>query len=66
MQKEKIRVLGLAEYFDEILITDEIAGNGDVMKFRTPNPICFEIMRLRLNVPDEKIGYVSQDLKRSE
>ena len=66
MQREKLRALGIIPLFDEIIITDDIAGHGDVMKFRTSNPICFEIMRLRLNVPDEKIGYVSQALKRND
>lgn len=66
MQREKLRALGIIPFFDEIIITDDIAGHGDVMKFRKPNRICFEIMRLRLNVPDEKIGYVSQALKRND
>lgn len=58
MQREKMRALGIIPLFDEIIITDDIAGHGDVMKFRTPNQICFEIMRLRLDVPFEKMGYV--------
>lgn len=58
MQREKLRGLGIIPFFDEILITDDIAGHGDVMKFRKPNPICFEIMQLRLDVPFEKIGYL--------
>ena len=58
MQREKLRALGIIPFFDEILITDDIAGHGDVMKFRKPNPICFEIMQLRLDVPFEKIGYL--------
>lgn len=59
MQREKLRALGIIPLFNEIIITDDIAGHGDVMKFRKPNPICFEIMRLRLDVPCEKMGYVS-------
>lgn len=58
MQREKLRGLGIIPLFDEIIITDDIAGHGDVMKFRKPNRICFEIMQLRLDVPFEKIGYV--------
>ncbi len=58
MQREKLRALGIIPLFDEIIITDDIAGHGDVMKFRKPNPICFEIMQLRLDVPFEKMGYV--------
>ena len=59
MQREKLRALGIIPLFDEIIITDDIAGHGDVMKFRTPNQICFEIMRLRLDVPFEEMGYVT-------
>lgn len=59
MQREKLRALGIIPFFDEIIITDDIAGHGDVRKFRKPNPICFEIMQLRLDVPFEKMGYVS-------
>lgn len=58
VQREKLRALGVIPLFDEIIVTDDIAGNGDVMKFRKPNPICFEIMRLRLDVAYEKMGYV--------
>ena len=58
MQREKLRALGIIPFFDEIILTDDIAGHGDVTKFRKPNRICFEIMQLRLDVPFEKIGYV--------
>lgn len=60
VQREKLRALGVIPFFDEIIVTDDIAGNGDVMKFRKPNPICFEIMRLRLDVAYEKMGYVGE------
>lgn len=56
MQREKLRALGVVPFFDEIIFTDEIAGHGDVTKFRKPNSICFEIMQLRLGVPFDKIG----------
>lgn len=58
VQREKIRALGIIPLFDEILITDDVAGHGDVMKFRRLNPICFEIMRLRLDVEVEHMGVV--------
>ena len=58
MQREKLRALGVIPLFDEIIFTDDIAGHGDVMKFRKPNSICFEIMQLRLGVPLEKMGFV--------
>lgn len=60
VQREKLRALGVISLFDEIMVTDDIAGKGDVMKFRKPNPICFEIMRLRLDVVYEKMGYVGE------
>ena len=59
MQREKLRALGIIPLFHEIIITDDIAGHGDVTKFRKPNPICYEIMRLRLGVEVEQMGYVS-------
>ena len=60
VQREKLRALGVIPLFDEIIVTDDIAGKGDVMKFRKPNPICFEIMRLRLDAAYEKMGYVGE------
>ena len=42
----------------KVVAADDIAGHGDVTKFRKPNPICFEIMRLRLDVDEEQMGYV--------
>lgn len=61
MQREKLRALGIIPLFHEIIITDDIAGHGDVTKFRKPNPICFEIMRLRLDVEAEQMGYVGSN-----
>ena len=66
MQREKLRALGIIPLFDEIIITDDIAGHGDVTKFRTPNPICFEIMRLRLDVDEERMGYVGNMVSRKD
>ena len=58
MQREKLRALGVVPLFDELIFTDDIAGQGDVTKFRKPNSICFEIMQLRLGVPFDKIGFL--------
>lgn len=63
-QWAKIDALGLRDLFDEIMVTDEQAGHGDVMKFRKPNSICFEIMQRRLGVPYEKMAYVGDNLKK--
>lgn len=63
-QWAKIDALGLSDLFDEIIVTDEQAGNGDVMKFRKPNSICFEIMQRRLGLPYEKMAYVGDNLRK--
>ena len=63
-QWAKIEALGLRDLFDEIIVTDEQAGHGDVMKFRKPNSICFEIMQRRLDVPFEKMAYVGDNPKK--
>lgn len=63
MQWEKLRALGIMPLFDEVLVTDDIAGHGDVMKFRKPNRICFEIMQLRLDEPFARMAYVCDDYK---
>ena len=64
MQRAKLQALGIAPLFDEIILTDEIAGNGDVRRFRTPSRICFEIMSLRLEVPLDEMRYVSSERYR--
>ena len=63
-QYAKIRSLGLASLFDEIIVTDEQAGNGDVSAFRKPNAICFEIMQRRLGVPFEQMAYVGDNINK--
>ena len=63
-QWAKIDALGLRDLFDEIIVTDEQAGHGDVLKFRKPNRICFEIMQRRLDVPFEKMAYVGDNQKK--
>ena len=45
------RSRGLDKMADEILITDELAGHGNVMEFRKPNDLPFLIMRKRLEIP---------------
>lgn len=63
-QTKKIEKLGLAELVDEIIITDSLAGNGDVINFRKPNTIAFEIMKKRLNVRMESMIYVGDNLAK--
>ena len=53
-QELKLTALGLYDLVDEIIITDRLAGNGDVELFRKPCEIPFEIMKKRLGTE----GYV--------
>ncbi|MBR7110681.1 MAG: ATP-grasp domain-containing protein [Clostridia bacterium] len=57
-QRNKIKSLGIEQYVDEIIITDELGG----VKFRKPNDISFRIMQLRLNVPFAQIVYVGDNV----
>lgn len=61
-QRNKIKALGLAALADEILITDELAGNGDVMLLRKPCEIPFEIMKLRLGT--DSYVYVGNNYRK--
>ncbi len=63
-QHAKINALGLTTLFDEIIVTDEMAGHGDVAAFRKPSSICFEIMQRRLGVPYEQMAYVGDNMKK--
>lgn len=61
-QRAKIDALKLAEYVDEIIITDELAGaTGNVMAFRKPNDIAFVIMQRRLGSTLDKMIYVADN-----
>lgn len=60
-QKRKLEQLGLYDLVDEVIITDELAGNGEVSCFRKPNTIAFEIMKKRLNVRFEDMIYVGDN-----
>lgn len=59
-QRNKIRALGLENYVDEIIVTDEIGG----IKFRKPNDISFRIMQLKLNVPFPQMLYVGDNVAK--
>lgn len=49
---------------DEILITDELAGHGNVMEFRKPNDLPFLIMRKRLEIPCRNMAFVGDDIEK--
>ncbi len=63
-QKKKIEALHLEKYVDEIIITDELAGNGLPEKFRKPNPISYQIMKERLNVTYDKMVYIGDNVQK--
>ena len=64
MQHKKIQALGLPSLVDEILITDELAGNGNTHNFRKPNDLAYLIMRRRLGVALRNTAYVGVDPER--
>lgn len=57
VQKSKIKALGIQEYIDEIVITDELGG----VQYRKPNPIGFEKMLERLGVKAQEMVYVGDN-----
>ena len=64
VQRAKIEALGLDKMADEILITDELAGHGNVMGFRKPNDLPFLIMRKRLEIPCRNMAFVGDDIEK--
>lgn len=65
VQRAKIEALGLDKMADEILITDELAGHGNVMEFRKPNDLPFLIMKKRLDVPCRNMAFVGDVLRKT-
>jgi FMN phosphatase YigB (HAD superfamily)/carbamoylphosphate synthase large subunit len=63
-QSNKIEALYIKEFFDEIIITDELAGNASPFAFRKPNVLTFEIMKTRLGIPYSKMVYVGDNKKK--
>ena len=64
VQRAKIKALGLDTMADEYLITDELAGNGDVSEFRRPNDIAFLIMKKRMGIPCRNMAFVGDDREK--
>ncbi len=61
-QRAKIRALGLEEYFDEIIVTDGLAGkSSNVARFRKPGEIAFLLMAMRLSLPHGEMVYVGDN-----
>ncbi len=64
-QRNKIAALHLEELIDEIIVTDELAGNhGDVKKFRKPEKLAFQVMQMRLDIPYEKMIYIGDNQQK--
>lgn len=59
-QHAKIEALGLKEYFDKIIITDELGGIG----FRKPNPRAFEEMRQALHIEYSEMVYIGDNIHK--
>ena len=57
VQKSKIKALGIQEYIDEIVITDELGG----VQCRKPNPIGFEKMLKMLDVKPQEMVYIGDN-----
>ncbi|MCC8150496.1 MAG: HAD family hydrolase [Lachnospiraceae bacterium] len=59
-QRAKIEALGLEEYVDHIIITDELGG----VEFRKPNDTAFRMMKEKLDVKFSEMCYVGDNIKK--
>ncbi|MCD8083696.1 MAG: HAD-IA family hydrolase [Clostridiales bacterium] len=59
-QRAKIEALGLGEYIDHIIITDELGG----IEYRKPNDTAFRMMKEKLDVEFPEICYVGDNIKK--
>ena len=65
-QKAKIKALNLEQFFDEIIITDELGG----IQYRKPSPLAFKLMKERLskksshNLSYNEMCYIGDNLKK--
>lgn len=55
-QRQKLNTIGAYDYFDEIIITDELGRD-----YWKPHPISFETIRERLNVEFNEMIYVGDN-----
>lgn len=63
-QMNKIQALDLLPFIDEYIITDTLAGNSDVTKFRKPNPLAFQIMQKRFDLEYDMMAYVGDNISK--
>lgn len=59
-QRAKIESLGLIEYVDHIIITDELGG----IEYRKPNDTAFRMMKEKLDVEYSEMCYVGDNIKK--
>ena len=59
-QRAKIQALGIEEYFDAIIITDELGGPS----CRKPNEAAFRLMQQTLDIPFGKLVYIGDNMKK--
>ena len=59
-QRAKIEVLGLDEYVDHVIITDELGG----IEYRKPNDTAFRMMKENLDVEYSEMCYVGDNIKK--
>lgn len=59
-QWAKIQALGIAGYFEKIIVTDELGGPA----YRKPNEAAFLLMQQALDVPFEKMVYIGDNAKK--
>lgn len=55
-QRNKLQVLQADEYFDHIIVTDELGRS-----YWKPNPLAFELMKEQLNVEFDEMMYVGDN-----
>ena len=59
-QRAKISALNIEQYFDKIIITDELGG----AQFRKPNKLAFVMMQNALNIPFGRMVYIGDNLNK--
>ena len=59
-QRAKIEALQIEQYFEKIIITDELGG----IEFRKPNTAAYEIMQKHFDVPYKDMVYVGDNFKK--
>lgn len=59
-QRAKIAALGVEEYFEKIIITDELGG----VSMRKPNPAAFQMMQAHFSIPYSEMVYIGDNPKK--